>query len=289
MKKVFWLVLFFPCVILADQLVLIKSVSNTAKSFVIPLGTKHGVSLGQESLFTTDSLSVAATTKEVTRHHSYWEINDNLARVPFHKGQYVNFSNDIEALYDEIPLIKAGAKMVEYKSQQFWIFRASYSFALTQTSSFVSGGQESSRNAAQIQALYTRRVSQKVSWGAGLRYDWENNQLATPPSDIPTERFYLLGQGLYHFDNMGESKNHFYSGLTFGLGRSTTNSNGLVSSGFSLLLPEIIMGFNWEAFHKFAFLLEMAFENIVSLESYSDGLQQNTDLLNFKLTLGFKF
>ena len=289
MKKVIWLVLFFPCITFADQLVLIKAVSNTSKSFVIPLGSKHGISLGQESLFTTDSLSVAATSKEVTRHHSYWEINDRLARVPFHKEQYVNFNNDIKAIYDEIPLIKAGAKMVKYKSQQFWIFRASYSFAMTQTTSFVSGAQESQRNATQIQGLYNKRISQKFSGAAGLRYDWENNQLSSPPSDIPTERFYLLGQAFYHFDDIGESKNHFYSGLTFGFGRSSTNSNGLVSAGFSMVLPEIILGFNYNAFHKFAFLLEIAVENIISLESYSDGLAQNTDLLNFKLTLGFKF
>jgi hypothetical protein len=275
--------------ILADQLVLIKAVSNSSKSFVIPLGSKHGISLGQESLFTTDSLSVAATTKEVTRHHSYWEINDALAKVPFHKDQYVNFTNDIKAIYDEIPLIKAGAKMVKYQSKHFWIFRLGYSMALTQTTSFVSGGQESQRNATQIQGLYSRRISQKFSWAAGLRYDWENNQLSSPPSDIPTERFYALGQAIYHFNNLGESKSHFYSGFTFGIGRSATNSNGLVSAGLSILMPEIILGFDWNAWHKFAFLLELSFENIISMETYSDGLAQNTDLLNIKFTLGFKF
>ncbi|RLA63617.1 MAG: hypothetical protein DRQ88_00175 [Epsilonproteobacteria bacterium] len=289
MKKVIWFVLFLPLLSYSEELVLIKAISNTSRSFVIPLGSKHGISLGQESLFTTKNLSVAATAKEVTRHHSFWELNDKMARIPFHKGQYINYTNDIKSIYNEIPLIKSGAKMVEYLAKTFWIFRISYTSSLTQTTSNVSGSQESSRTSTQIQGLYSKRVSDKVSWAAGLRYDWETNQLNSPTTEIPSNRIYLLGQGLYHFNDVGVSKNHFYSGLTIGLGRSSTNSGGVVSSGFSLLLPELIFGFNLNAFHKLAFLLELALENIVSLESYSDGLDQNTDLLNFKFSLGLKF
>jgi len=289
MKKVIWLVLIFPLLAYPEKLVIIKAVSSTSRSFVIPLGSKHGVSLGQESLFTTANLSVAATSKEVTRHHSYWELNDKLARLPFHKGQYINFTNDIKSIYEEIPSIKAGEKMVEFKSEQFWIFRVSFSSALTQTTSYVSGDQNSQRSSTQIQALYNKRISQHISWAAGLRYDWENNKLTSPTSEIPTERFFLLGEVFYHFNNIGSSKNHFYTALGMGLGRSSTNSGGVVSAGPSFLIPELIFGFDLNAFHKFGFILEIAIENIVSLESYSDGLSQNTDLLNFKLTLGFKF
>lgn len=289
MKKAIWLVLLFPLLAYGEQLVLIKAISNTSRSFVIPLGSKHGVSLGQESLFTTESLSVAATVKEVTRHHSFWELNDKMARVPFHKGQYINYTNDIKGIYNEIPLIKSGAKQVEYLAKAFWIFKMGFSSAMTQTTSYVSGDQESNRTSAQIQGLYTRRISSKASWGVGLRYDWENNTLTSPATDIPTHRFYILGQGIYHFNDISLNKNHFYSGLNMGLGRSSTNSGGVVSSGFSLLFPEIMFGFNYNAFHKFAFLLELSVENIISLETFSDGLAQNTDLLNFKFTLGFKF
>ena len=79
-----------------DELVIIQAVSTTKKNFVVRRGFDQGISVGQESLFSTSSFSVLCRAVEVTRQHSLWVPLDKRANVPFDRKDYVTFSNNVE-------------------------------------------------------------------------------------------------------------------------------------------------------------------------------------------------
>jgi hypothetical protein len=289
MKALLYLVVLIPLVCEGQKLVLIKSVSNSLKTFVISEGREDGISRGQVSLFSTENISLTAMAQEVTRNHSYWKLQEPFAKVPFFKDQIVGFSNNVEAIVEEIPLIRKQVKKLAYKTKQYWIFKFSLSTTLNQTISNLSEQSDSVREGQKIQGLFKKNISEKFSWAAGMRYDWETRKTTSPTNSIPTERFYLLGQGYYHFNPINILKSHFYSSLGIGIGRSSTSQSGLISNGPSFLIPEMIVGFNLNLSHKTAFLFELSLENIVSSETYSNGDKQSTDLLNLNLSLGLQF
>lgn len=74
-----------------DELLIIQAVATTKKNFVVRKGFDDGVALGQESLFSTNSLSVLCKAVEVSRFHSLWVPLDKRTMVPFEKKRLCNF------------------------------------------------------------------------------------------------------------------------------------------------------------------------------------------------------
>lgn len=289
MKKIVLLILFFSSGAFSEELVVIRAVSSTKKSFVLPKGTQHGISPGQESLFTTENLSVIATAKEVTRNESLWELNDKDAMVPFRIDQFVSFSNNLENLLFEASLVKSKEKEVVHLGKNEWFFRIGYYGSLNQTVSSVNTNQILSSSGLALDGMYLMDISKKINVGVGLRYDSENTQDSDPQFGVPNQRLLVEGEIQYKFDPFQGTNNYFYGTLDLGLGTSSYNVSGTNSSGFSILLPGIRFGIDFSLSSKSAMVAELALENLYSSQQFANGAKQDTSQLDLKFSLGFKF
>lgn len=289
MKKIVLLILFFSHFAYSEELVVIRAVSSTKKSFVLPKGAQHGISLGQESLFTTDNLSLIATAKEVTRNESLWELNDKDAFVPFRIDQFVSFSNNLEGLLHELPLIKYKEKSVVYLGKNTWLFRMGYYGSLSETVSSVNANQVLSSTGFAVDGMYLMDVTKNINVGVGLRFDSDNSQTSDPPLAVPTNRLLVEGEIQYKFEPFTGTNNYFYGTLDLGIGTTSSNISGVTSSGLGLLLPGIRFGMDFALSSKSALITELAIENLLSYQTFSDGTKQDTSELDFKFSIGFKF
>ncbi len=289
MKKIILLILFLSFSAFGEELVVIRAISSTKKSFVLPLGTKNGISLGQESLFTTENLSLIATAKEVTRNESLWELNDKDAMVPFKIDEFVSFSNNLESLVYEIPLIKFKEKEVIYIGKNAWFFRFGYYGTLSETISSVDANNILSSFGLSIDGLYLMDLTRKINVGIGLRYDSDTSQNSTPQLAVPTDRVLAEGEIQYKFDPFSNTTNYFYGTLDLGIGVANSNVSGTSSSGLALLLPGIRFGINFSISSKNSILAELALENILTSQTFQNGTKQDTSELDLKFSLGFKF
>jgi len=289
MKKIVLLILFFSFGLLAEELVVIRAVSSTKKSFVLPKGAQHGISLGQESLFTTENLSLIATAKEVTRDESLWELNDKDALVPFRIDQFVSFSNNLEALLHELPLIKYKEKDVVYFGKNAWFFRIGYYGTISETISSVNATQGLTSTGIALDGMYLMDVTKNINVGVGLRFDSDNSQTSEPPLAVPTDRLLVEGEIQYKFEPFAGTNNYFYGTLDLGIGTTSSNISGVTSSGLGILLPGIRFGIDFSLSSKTALVTELAIENLLSYQTFNDGTKQDTSELDLKLSIGFKF
>ena len=289
MKKIVLVILFFSFRAFAEELVVIRAVSSAKKSFVLPLGTQHGISLGQESLFTTDNLSVIGTSKEVTRNESLWELNDKDAMVPFRINQFVSFSNNLESLLHDIPLIKFKEKDVVYMGKNAWFFRLGYYGSLSQTVSSVSANQALSITGLALDGMYLINSTKKINVGIGLRFDSSDSQYSDPQLAVPSSRLLVEGEVQYKFDPFRGTNNFFYGTLDLGIGKVNSDVSGVSSSGMGVLLPGIRFGIDFSLSTKSSLVIETALENLLSFQTFSDGTEQDTSELDLKLSVGFKF
>lgn len=289
MKKIVSLILFFSFHAFGEELVVIRAVSSTKKSFVLPLGTQHGISPGQESLFTTENLSLIAAAKEVTRNESLWELNDKDAMVPFRIDQFVSFSNNLESLLHELPLIKYKEKEVVYLGKNSWLFRIGYYGTLNETVSSVNTNQVLNSTGLGLDAMYLMDVSKKINMGVGLRYDSDNDQNSDPALGIPINRILAQGEFQYKFDPFTGGNNYIYGALDLGIGMAHSNISGVSSSGLALLIPGIRFGIDFSLSSKSSLVTELALENLLALQTFDDGTKQDTSDLDIKISVGFKF
>ena len=117
-----------------DELVLIQAKSDSGKSFVIRKGAEDGVSIGQQSLFSTKNASFTAVVIEVNRFFSLWRLKDNRGAVPFDKGNYVTFTNNIENVWTEIPKLQTAPKEeLVFRQSHHWTLRGNYSLAVSES------------------------------------------------------------------------------------------------------------------------------------------------------------
>ncbi len=282
-----------------EELLIIQSVSNTQKTFVIRKGKAEGVLVNQESLFTSEKFSLSARVIEVTRDYSLWQISDTRATVPFQKGETVNYTNTIENLYTEIPLLRFDPKELAKEAREKnkiaelrpenWLLRGNLSYTLAESVTDTSGNLDSSRSGINLEAQKLWSLTPKMSIGAGLRYDQENTSIADPNVDIPTTRVFITGDYIYHFDYIGETRDHIYMALGIGLGQSSTDVDGTVSSGLATLLPSVRLGYQMALSSGISMVVETVAEAISANESFEDGTTQKTNLVNAKLAIGLKF
>lgn len=282
-----------------EELMIIQSVSSSKKTFVVRKGKSEGVLINQESLFTSDKFSLSARVIEVTRDYSLWQLSDTRATVPFQKGETVNYTNTIENLYTEIPLLRYDPKELAKEAREknkiaelrpeHWLIRGNLSYTLAESVTDIAGDLESSRSGVNLEAQYLWSLTPKMSIAAGLRYDQENTSITEPNLDIPTTRVFVTGDYIYHFDYIAESRDHLYMAIGIGLGQSSTDVDGTISSGLATLLPSVRLGYQLALSNGISMVIESVAEAISANESFEDGTTQRTNLVNAKLAIGLKF
>ncbi|WP_127716032.1 hypothetical protein [Halobacteriovorax sp. HLS] len=301
MRKSF--LLFILCLALStpvfanENLVIVQSVSKQAKTFVIRKGRDAGVSQGQVSLFSTSDISFTARAKEVTRHYSLWTMLDKEATVPFKRDEIVTFTSSLERVWNEVIITKL--KEVEAQKEENFLrsvtrsylsFRTSYSRSLSQSTSEVQAETLGPRSGVHLEALYSNRLNRNLEFGAGLRYDTDSYEGTNPERIIPSTRYFLIGDVTYHFNDFRNSRSHLYAGLGGGIGRSSTEVGDNVKTGSATLLPYFRFGYETvpkESF--FSLLIELQIESIVASEIFTEGEEQETGMVNSKLSVGLRF
>lgn len=282
-----------------EELLIIQSVSDTKRTFVIRKGKSEGILVNQESLFTNEKFSLAARAVEVNRHYSLWRLSDTRASVPFQKGETVNYTNTIENLYTEIPMLRYDPKELAREARErnrlaelrpeTWLLRGNLSYTLSESITETEATLDSSRSGINLEVQRLWSFHPRMTFGAGLRYDRENTSLTEPNIDIPTTRIMAVGDFVYHFDQIGESRNHLYLGVGIGVGRSVTQVDDSTSTGLATLLPAARLGYQMGFSNGWSMVVETIAESISATESFTDGPEQKTNLVNAKVAVGIMF
>jgi len=273
-----------------DELVIVQAVSKSGKSFVVRKGAAEGVAIGQESLFTTKDASFTAKVIEVNRFFSLWNLKDDRGAVPFNKGEYVTFTNNIENIWTEIPKLQFAPKEeLVFKQSTQWIARLGYGLAMSESVSDTDENKTASRASFQFEGLFANRVAVHWEWAIGMRFDRDNATLNEPSLEVPTNRYMLTAELNYHFANFARSDDSMYLGAAVAYGLSNTTIDESISTGTSLVLPIIKLGYIKRVSASYALVFEGSVEAIAQSESFEDTEKQTTNIVNSKLSIGVRF
>ncbi len=284
------LIPFLQSVHADDEVVLIQAVSTTGKTFIIRRGAEEGVSFGQESLFSTKNSSFTARAIEVNRNLSLWKLKDKRGAVPFGKGDYVTYTNNIENVWTEIPKIQLAPKEeLVFKESGSWIIQGSYTLAMSESVSETEVSKTENRVGYQFEFLYARRFAVHWEWAAGFRFDRENATIQNPALDVPTNRYLATGQITYHFENLSNSDDNIYLSIAAGYGLSNTTIDEAVSTGTTMALPIVKLGYISVVSPKYSLFYELAAESVAQTESFTDTSEQTTNIVNTKASIGVRF
>lgn len=281
---------FFIFPLLAEELVMIKAVSVTGKSFAVSRGSDDGIGLGQTSLFSSTDASFKAKAVAVDKNYSLWQVFDLKAKVPFEKGEYVHFSNSLENIWSQLPKTAfTPRKELGFESKSFWITRGHYTYAISESISDTSSDQYAGRSGIQLEALYGYQFAVEWELAGGIRYDRETSTLQNPSLTIPTTRMMIVGEGTYHFYYFPASDNNLYLSIGAAFGLSNTTISDVDISGTAVAVPVMKLGMIYRPSTTYTWIFEGSFESISSDESFSDGGSISTSVTNTKFGAGLRF
>nr|BDT28578.1 outer membrane protein beta-barrel domain protein [Bacteriovorax sp. HI3] len=280
-----------------EELTVIQTVSKDRRSFVVAKGIKDGVMKGQEIIFANDNVSVVCKAAEVNRDFSLWVPVDRTVTIPFNKEDivssnstvYGNVALEIASDPGLTPDINYNEVYKKFRAQNNWAIKASYNKGLTQSSSSVADEKNSSRSGYNVTLEYNYRFLPEFEMSFGARMDNEVYRIENPELDIPTRRIMGTVAATYHFVTFSDNKNNFYLTVAAGLGKSETTVDDDKSSGRVTLLPEARLGYMMPFSKNLAMVFEGAVESLSSTETFSDGTEQTTNILNFRATIGLRF
>ncbi|AUN98457.1 hypothetical protein C0V70_10140 [Bacteriovorax stolpii] len=280
-----------------EELTVIQTVSKDRRSFVVAKGIKDGVMKGQEIIFANDNVSVVCKAAEVNRDFSLWVPVDRTVTIPFNKEDivssnstvYGNVALEIAADPSLTPDINYNEVYKKFRAQNNWAIKASYNKGLTQSSSSVADEKNSSRSGYNVTLEYNYRFLPEFEMSFGARMDNEVYRIENPELDIPTRRIMGTVAATYHFVTFSDNKNNFYLTVAAGLGKSETTVDDDKSSGRVTLLPEARLGYMMPFSKSMAMVFEGSVESLSSTETFSDGTEQTTNILNFRATIGLRF
>lgn len=276
---------------------MIQTVSKDRRSFVVAKGIKDGVIKGQEIIFANDNVSIVCKASEVNRDFSLWVPVDRTITVPFKKEEIVNSNSSVygnvalEIASDGslIPKENFNESYKKFRAQNNYSLKGGYNRGLTQSSSSVSDEKNSSRAGYNLSLDYNYRFLPEFEMSVGARMDNEVYRIEQPELDIPTRRIMATIAATYHFVNFSDNKNNFYLTVAAGIGKSDTTVSEEKSSGRVTLLPEARVGYLMPFSKGLAMLFEGSVESLSSSESFADGTDQSTNILNFRATIGIRF
>lgn len=272
-----------------DELVLIQAVSTSGKTFVIRKGAEEGVATGQESLFSTRDSSFTAVAVEANRFFSLWRLKDNRGAVPFAKNEFVTFTNNIESVWTELPKLQLAPKEeLVFKQSYGFLLRTNFSYAMSETVSNIDDEKTASRVGYQLEVLYGIRFA--VHWETifGFRFDRENATLQDPALDVPTNRYMVAGELIYHFENFARSDNNAYLGIGLAYGLSNTTVEDAVSTGTTAAIPIVKLGYINRISPNYSLVFEGSIESLSQKEAYTDTGDQTTNITNSKISIGLR-
>ena len=119
--------------------------------------------------------------------------------------------------------------------------------------------------------------------------DRETASIKSPSLNIPTTRYFFFMNLLYNFPNFRGSGNHFYAVAGGGVGLSSTTVDETTSAGLAYIAPEFRLGLQTILSRKYTLLVEGAIESVAMQEKFADGTKQDTNIVNGKFSVGFKF
>lgn len=276
---------------------MIQTVSKDRRSFVVAKGIKDGVIKGQEIIFANDNVSIVCKASEVNRDFSLWVPVDRTINVPFKKEEIVNSNSSVygnvalEIASDGslVPKENFNESFKKFRAQNNYSLKGGYNRGLTQSSSSVSDEKNSSRAGYNLSLDYNYRFLPEFEMSVGARMDNEVYRIEQPELDIPTRRIMATIAATYHFVNFSDNKNNFYLTVAAGIGKSDTTVSEEKSSGRVTLLPEARVGYLMPFSKGLAMLFEGSVESLSSSESFADGTDQSTNILNFRATIGIRF
>ncbi len=282
--------------ITGEELIPIQLVSETRKTFVVNKGKIDGIRLGQEMLFSNRNISIKAQAIEVSRHLSQWKAVEDDATIPFNRYELVIMNPKLDTIYDIIPHFTEEFVGYRFKPWNNWTVRGSYSRTVSESVSDASGDQKTVREGGHYEALHSWRNHPHFDFGVGLRFDREDMKVPDVGIIAPHKRDMIILETLYHFEDLKGTKDHWYIGLNAGIGKSSTDIDGQVSSGFSYVLPAGKLGYYKTVTPRLAFLFEGVVESVTIREKFASTDQilgdtgtQEYSLTNFKLSFGVRF
>jgi hypothetical protein len=270
------------------ELTIIQGISKSGQTFITRNGKEQGIFEGKKATFTSDDVSIIAKAISVTREFTQWEVQSDYTQVPFRKGEIVTLYDTTEYLWALSPS-EVKAKFIQTK---IFTPRNSYAFY----TSFVRGLSESvsgvdttsdSRGGIIFEGQVERELSKTFSTAAGIRYTSETINVSE--ASFTSTRFMGIAELRYYFSKMTS----FFDGqvglaLGTGYGQSSTEGDGLTSSGTAYILPISKVMLLFPTGEKSKFVFDAAFESLDITETTADGTKQITKVTNLKTGIGFR-
>jgi hypothetical protein len=290
--------LFISTSLLAkEELAIVQTVSNDRRSFVISKGIKDGILRGQEYIFSSENVSIVCKALEVSRDFSLWVPKAKTVTLPFNKEDVISLNSSV---YGNVGLeIAADTNLIpeedmneiyrEFRKSNNISVKVAYNRGLSQSSSSVSTEKNPARSGYAFAGDYNYRFMPEFEMSLGLRLDNEVYRIEEPELDIPTKRTMLMASATYHLVNFSDTKNNMYLTVAAGIGRSTTTINEESSSGIVTIIPEARIGYLMPLSKKWAMVFESSVESLSSTETFDDGTEQTTNILNIKASIGLRF
>ncbi len=290
--------LFSTLALASDELAIIQTVSNSKKTFVIQKGLKEGVSKGQEIVFSTESVSINCKAVEVNREYSLWRPLNQEVLIPFKKNDIVNLNSHLGGSVGIDVISSADAKLPPPSPEEILrrmrnlnsiALRFSYGGALAQNTSSISPEKNSKKVGWDVGADYNFRFHPTLEGLFGFRFDSEIYRTSSPELDIPTNRSFLVAGFTYHLTEFSDNANNYYISLIGGIGRSSTTVSEEVASGMALMLPQVRLGYLMAVGSASSLAIEGSVESISTKETFTDQSEQNSDVINIKISGAWRF
>ncbi len=276
-----------------ENLVIVQSISSSRRSFIIARGAKDGISTNQLALFSTEKVSLLCRAVEVAHDHSLWKVDEPMASVPFQKRQFVVYTSSLETIWTKIPSLKdvlqKQIRIALSKPKPYWILRGGITMGMYESTSETDPESTKRRSGQQFELLWNFNFSKNLDWGLGGRIDNEKALLSEEDLVVETRRIFAISELTYTFPPIGGTKNYFYMTATVGLGTSSTSVNENTSTGTAGVLPAFHIGLATNTSENNFFMIESVIEAISMQEEFQDGTQQNTNIVNAKLSLGYRW
>jgi hypothetical protein len=253
------------------------------------MGSRDGIQKGQESLFSTEYISLAARAINVSRNFSLWKLSDKFARIPFVKEEFIVFTNNVINIQNEVPFIRERLKATVFEPKSYFKFKAFFTETIAESLSDTDEKINATRRGYHLEAVYEKDWGRTLSWGAGIRFDREIQTLQDPALEIPTTRLLGVGEINYNFPRFIDSKNNIYASVGFGYGLDKSIVDEREATGTAWAIPVIKLGLQTNELDKMNYLFEVVFETIFVEETFPDGQKQSTNQTNAKVGIGLKF
>ena len=281
-----------------EELMVVQTVSKDRRSFVLSKGLKDGIMKGQESVFANENVSIVCKVSLVDRNYSLWVPIDQKVTVPFNKEDIVSANSSV---YGDVALdvisntdlkLKEKEKMqvaeIFAKSNSFDA-KVSYNRGLSQSSTFVSQGKNPVRTGYNYAINFNHRFLPEFELSAGFRVDNEVYRIEEPELDIPTTRKMITAAATYHFLQFSNGKNNLFLSIAAGYGTSSTDVNEDVATGRVTLLPEVRIGYLMPFSKSMKLIVEASVESLSTTETFEDGVEQSTNSINSRISVGIRF